>query len=377
MKIFASFLALSFGNKIDPTGSYKDSTGHERETFSIKDSVEGESFDFFLLGDWGGRPAPRYTSSLQLNSARCMMKYAKRNKPEYILSLGDHFYFNGVVDEYDLRWKKTFEDVYDSEEMMVPWYPAMGNHDWNVLPDQIDAPSRGNGWAQIAYGQKEFGTKRWTHPDPFFTTEYTTENGIVVKTIMIDTPMFSDEKIAAWAWEWIEDELKNSEDADYLFVAGHYQIIDTEGIYDYEIFRRLEPLLEKYNVTAYFQGHRHTMEHAQRSPQVQPEGEQLTNNVHYFTFGAGALLDTGAEMAYILTGDIRPEVACHSSNEANNWDNGQAICHKYWFTTKYNGGFGAVNITKERAQVSMISSESADLTESFNVEYSYDIKPRK
>ena len=112
-------------------------------------------------------------------------------QPEYILSLGDHFYFNGVVDEYDLRWKKTFEDVYDSEEMMVPWYPAMGNHDWNVLPDQIDAPSRGNGWAQIAYGQKEFGTKRWTHPDPFFTTEYTTENGIVVKTIMIDTPMFS------------------------------------------------------------------------------------------------------------------------------------------------------------------------------------------
>merc|ERR1719215_1399036 len=30
--------------------------------------------------------------------------------------------------------------------------------------------------------------------------------------------------------------------------------------------------------------------------------------------------------------------------------------------TKYNGGFGAVNITKERARVSMISSESEDLT---------------
>ena len=27
--------------------------------------------------------------------------------------------------------------------------------------------------------------------DPFFTTEYTTEDGVVVKTIMIDTPMFS------------------------------------------------------------------------------------------------------------------------------------------------------------------------------------------
>ena len=65
-----------------------------------------------------------------------------------------------------------------------------------------------------------------------------------------------DRKIAAWAWEWIEKELENSENADYLFVAGHYQVVDTEGIYDYEIFRKLEPLMEKYNVTAYFQGHR-------------------------------------------------------------------------------------------------------------------------
>jgi hypothetical protein len=80
MKIFASFLALSFGKKIDPTGSFKDTSGVERPTYSIEETVEGESFDFYLLGDWGGRPAPRYTSSLQLNSARCMMKYARQNK---------------------------------------------------------------------------------------------------------------------------------------------------------------------------------------------------------------------------------------------------------------------------------------------------------
>ncbi|CAG5104147.1 Oidioi.mRNA.OKI2018_I69.chr1.g1115.t1.cds [Oikopleura dioica] len=344
-----------------------------------------------------------------------MMKYARSFQPEYVLSIGDHFYFNGVVDEHDLRWKKTFEEVYDSEELMVPWYPAMGNHDWNVLPPQVgddDLPRRGNGWAQIKYGQDELGTKRWTHPDPFFTTEYTTEDGVVVKTIMIDTPMFSgvytggrpkpntdsdgnkcnvydldpkcvnniapvDPKIAAWAWEWIEKELENSNNADYLFVAGHYQVVDTEGIYDYEIFRKLEPLMEQFNVTAYFQGHRHTMEHAQRSPKLQPENETITNNVHYFTFGAGALLDTGAEMAYVLTGEIRPEVACHPRNEPNDFDNGSAICHKYWFTKKYAGGFGAVNITKDRALVSMISSEVDNLTDAYKVEYSFDIKPRK
>ena len=44
-----------------------------------------------------------------------MIRSAKKYKPEFVLSIGDHFYFTGVDDISDKMWKNTFEDVYSSE----------------------------------------------------------------------------------------------------------------------------------------------------------------------------------------------------------------------------------------------------------------------
>ena len=43
-------------------------------------------------------------------------------------------------------------------------------------------------------------------------------------------------------------------------------VIDTRGHYDKTLVARLLPLLKKYNVQGYIQGHRHTMEHVQGIP---------------------------------------------------------------------------------------------------------------
>ena len=64
-------------------------------------------------------------------------------------------------------------------------------------------------------------------------------------------------------WQWIETQLKQSDDFDYLLVAGHYQIVDAYGYYDIALRTHLLPLLKKYKAQAYIQGHRHTLEHAQ------------------------------------------------------------------------------------------------------------------
>jgi tartrate-resistant acid phosphatase type 5 len=191
MRIFlqTAFSLFASSEVIPPTGKFTDSTGLERETYSIKKTLETDDFHFVVIGDWGGRPAPFYTSPLQVSGAVALMKYAKINKPEYVVSIGDHFYFNGIESVQDRRWERTFEEVYDSEEMMVPWYPAMGNHDWDKLPEDTEGDRLGNGWAQIEYSAH--GTGRWTHPDVFFTTEYTTADGAVVKTIIIDTTVLT------------------------------------------------------------------------------------------------------------------------------------------------------------------------------------------
>ena len=69
-------------------------------------------------------------------------------KPEYILALGDNFYRFGVRSIDDPAWEDVFENVYDSDELMCPWYPVTGNHDWGNNEDCGDA---GNWTAQILY----------------------------------------------------------------------------------------------------------------------------------------------------------------------------------------------------------------------------------
>ena len=59
--------------------------------------------------------------------------------------------------------------------------------------------------------------------------------------------------------------MASSDDFDFLFVAGHYQILDVRGYYDPLLKAKVLPLLHKYNVNAYLQGHYHTLEHAQEN----------------------------------------------------------------------------------------------------------------
>ena len=76
--------------------------------------------------------------------------------------------------------------------------------------------------------------------------------------------MDSNERDYAEAmWKWIEKTLKSSTDFDFLFVAGHYMLLDSIGYYDAVLVSRLLPLLKTYNVSAYIQGHRHSLEHVQ------------------------------------------------------------------------------------------------------------------
>ena len=57
------------------------------------------------------------------------------------------------------------------------------------------------------------------------------------------------------------------------------------GYYDKCLVANLLPMMRKYNVNAYFQGHRHSMEHNQEVGFSDPD------NLHVFTVGSAALLE--------------------------------------------------------------------------------------
>jgi len=76
-----------------------------------------------------------------------MGETAKALDAAFVISVGDNFYEDGVASIDDPKWKTSFEDVYTAPSLQIPWYVALGNHDYH-----------GNTQAQLDYAQ---ASKRW------------------------------------------------------------------------------------------------------------------------------------------------------------------------------------------------------------------------
>lgn len=49
-----------------------------------------------MVGDWGGLPYPPYTTAVQKATARAMAAVAEQRGADFVLALGDNFYYTGV-----------------------------------------------------------------------------------------------------------------------------------------------------------------------------------------------------------------------------------------------------------------------------------------
>jgi len=351
LKIAVALLGIAFAKIIEPDGD---------GTYRIRHQMSTNSFSWLVLGDWGGWPAPLYNSPTQLSVAASMTRTSRLFDPKWILSLGDNFYYWGVQNIEDPMWDKTFEEVYSNYRLHVPWYPTTGNHDWDTRPTLDGNIIGGNATAQLLYSRV---SDRWTYPDLFYTVDSYLPNGMKQRIIMIDTPSLSgvystrpsdqtedgdpaDPEYAQRMWNWIEHTLEDSEDFNFLFVAGHYMTIDSRGIYDRCLVGKLLPLMEKYNVQGYIQGHRHTMEHVQ-----QPKG-QHPSDLHFFTIGAGALYCTSCIKKDIL-GEIDMNIACNREDNLKD----DVFCHFFWSSKTTAGGYAYFTTSEEGVKVEYIESD--------------------
>lgn len=74
------------------------------------------SIKFLAVGDWGGVPYPPYITAVQKTTAREMSKVAEQMGADFILALGDNFYFKGVNSVDSPRFHVSWVM---SSEMMV------------------------------------------------------------------------------------------------------------------------------------------------------------------------------------------------------------------------------------------------------------------
>ena len=228
------------------------------------------SLRFLLIGDWGREGAHH-----QQDVANAMSVVAAKIKPRFIISTGDNFYEDGVQSAQDPQWQISYERVYGAESLQIPWHVVLGNHDYHGKPD-----------AQISYSKI---SARWHLPARYYQRTETWA-GHSVDFFFLDTNPFvteyrQSEKMAAEIVaqntseqiSWLDKALAVSR-SDWKIVIGHHPIYSggTEHGSQAELIERLNPILEKHRVPAYFNGHDHDLQHIVRG------------SINYFTSGAGS-----------------------------------------------------------------------------------------
>ena len=216
--------------------------------------------NFYLANDLG-----RNGYYDQKTVAETMGRMAETIDIEFVVAAGDIHHFEGVQSVSDPLWMTNYELIYTHPDLMIPWYPVCGNHEYRSNTDAV-----------VAYSGI---SARWEMPSKYYTF-VKDEDGVTVRVVMLDTTPMIDkyrEETDKYAdasksdyteqLEWLDGVLSEA-DEDWVLVVGHHPIFAYTDKTESErtnLQQRLDPVLRKYgNVDMYLCGHIHTFQHIRR-----------------------------------------------------------------------------------------------------------------
>lgn len=236
-------------------------------------AASASPLNFLVVGDWG-----RDGNAHQREVAEQMGKAAKSLGSQCVLSVGDNFYEDGVQSTSDPQWRSSFETIYSAPSLQIPWYVALGNHDYRGVPQ-----------AQIDYAQV---SKRWRMPSRYYKIPggqigaphldlFVIDTSPLVHKYRKDVHSAIAENVARQdvpaQLHWLDEQLSQSAAPWKLVVAHHTVHSGGSGHGDTpETTELIEPLLRKHGVQAYINGHDHDLQHIRRG------------GVDYLCCGAGS-----------------------------------------------------------------------------------------
>jgi tartrate-resistant acid phosphatase type 5 len=226
-------------------------------------AAAAEALPFLVLGDWGdpGRG--------QKEVARAMADLARQTPQNFIVSVGDNFYPQGVASVDDPLWNAAFREVYSDPSLACPWYAVLGNHD-----------RHGNVDAEIEFEKMD---PRWHMPQRFYSRVEALAGGGEAEFFFLDTTLVADERPEPATpaadqeqFAWLDRALAATK-ARWRIVVGHHPVFsgghhgNTPSLTAW-----LKPLLERHKVQVYLNGHDHDLQHI------------VADGVHYVTVGSGS-----------------------------------------------------------------------------------------
>ena len=212
--------------------------------------------NFYLANDLG-----RNGYYDQKPIAELMGRMAENVDIEAVVAAGDVHHFEGVRSVNDPLWMTNYELIYSHPELMIDWFPILGNHEY-----------RGNTQAVLDYTHI---SRRWTMPARYYTQTFE-EKGATIRIVWIDTtPLIekyrqeSDKYPDACKQDvnkqlsWLESVLANAKE-DWVIVAGHHPIYaytPKEESERLDMQKRVDTILRKHKVDMYICGHIHNFQH--------------------------------------------------------------------------------------------------------------------
>ena len=285
------------------------------------------SFSFLVLSDWGRESIHDQDNKTpgQLKVARQLAKTAKAVDASLLVTCGDNFHGKGVPSLDDPLWAENVEKVYADPALALPWYIALGNHDYE-----------GNVEAELAYAKTH---PRWIQPARYYSFTKNLEDGTKVLFVVLDSSPFVQQYVqdpkdrhhvqgqdSGAQLAWLKGVLATSK-ATWKLVFFHHPPYSASGTHGstQELQQAWVPLFEQYHVDACFSGHDHDLQHS--------HPDHAT--VEYFGVGGGS--------------DTRPA--------------GKAAFTRF---SKASLGFGVASLTRKALQFTFVNELGAPI-------YTYDI----
>src|SRR6266446_1862090 len=146
--------------------------------------VSQNEVNIIIMGDWGN------SKETQKKTATTMASYVEKTGRGFNATLlaGDNFYvkLSGVQ---DYQWQSLFEDMYDAKKLAMPFYVALGNHDYEQNKAQIERD----------YARKN-PDSRWKYPGKWYRLDFPAKPAKpLLSVLMLDSnkPKLSKEEWAA------------------------------------------------------------------------------------------------------------------------------------------------------------------------------------
>lgn len=196
---------------------------------------------FITFGDWGSGSKDQYSVAVAAE------RYCAKQPCQFVLTLGDNFYSNGVSSVHDPKWQTDYKDMY--AVLHLPFYAVIGNHD-----------EAGSIQAQIDYNQID---PTWHLPAEDYSIRL--PRGAEIPIIEIFIINNGDRKFQTHEKAWLVNALAKSH-ATWKILAMHEPIISngSHGDDPADINNALVPVICN-KIDLVLSGHDHLFSHLKGS----------------------------------------------------------------------------------------------------------------